>query len=1046
MYFLLVGGWRFILFWPMCFCFSGLCTFLRGRISSLRCGMARFVGFFPVRFASARFVGIPSAEVCVVPRVGGGFALVLSLMVLLFLVLVGFVLAAWLALGLRLSGGYGERVRAHLVVVAGARMALGDLQLRLGGDRVVSFPFVDPVHGAWVGVARSWELASGDGRAVRWPLVSGNHYLVEDLLAGRAVGVGAPFGWALFSAGGDGGVRVPWVGAGGGERFCYWVEDESFKVDVGVSEAMGLRGLADDLLRWQLVGRRHEGDAVLGVRRGAGLANWVEGLSYAGNWAWLGLAWRKGAVDGEVFRLDRRWHTWGSYGVLADALNGGLRVNWDQSFPELLADEDLPCSRLVWDDFFHPSELFKKRPWGGLAVRAGSGGEMALRRFPILSGLRGRFGFFNTRSDGQHRTRYVVEAQFWNPLAYPLVCVDGARMGVFDFERMPVIEITNLNTGGLVSVDMSAFPIGRVGLVSQTESDLTANAWAEFFDGRRFGMSAPGLLAGENYNFFLPNPRTQPHGLARTLTATTWKMQSDPNKPNTPPSGANGNNWFHASHTISIRGKMPEGGVTLHVREARGPWLSSVYPSEYSPPVLTLKNIPYKDFQIHLSGAEYNLARSDDYRPAMARLGFNLHLRPGAETQLAKVFETLDPREPVLDFARPEVLALYEIDPDPSQRPLRPLAMRLEESFWWDAQENSHGDGPDSYADLRSLDQPSHIPPLTPAVLRHLPRAGKNAGALNPRYPQGRAEDTRWYDRAFYAGAWAPPEPPPEASRHWTRNPWLQRIPGPDAPKAAELARHAHAAAHIFQRGTFNANSPHGEAWRILLARTLPQWQRQAPDDGTSSVPPKDLSNTQLRLAYGATQPQQNATPQPPLQDDDFFTATKAEQARATSSQGLRALSPARRDKLAHAIAAAITEHHQQFPRAPFHSLAHFAQSPVLATAIRAAELNAPPTLPQSLHPASPLHLNPGDLLETLLPILSVRGDTYQVHLRAQIQEVPLPPKSQAHARIVVQRLPSYCDPKQPPNTPPQELSLTNRHLGRRLKIISIQYLNNEDE
>ena len=85
---------------------------------------------------------------------GGGFALVVGLMVMGCLMLVTFALAGWLSLELRLVGGRGERERVHLAVVAAGRMALGELQLRVGGDRVVSFPFVDGVRGGRDGVAR----------------------------------------------------------------------------------------------------------------------------------------------------------------------------------------------------------------------------------------------------------------------------------------------------------------------------------------------------------------------------------------------------------------------------------------------------------------------------------------------------------------------------------------------------------------------------------------------------------------------------------------------------------------------------------------------------------------------------------------------------------------------------------------------------------------------------------------------------------------------------------------------------------------------------
>ncbi|MDR1497656.1 MAG: hypothetical protein LBS59_04495 [Puniceicoccales bacterium] len=1017
-----------------------------------------------------------------------GFSLALTLLVTGFLMLLGMTLIAFLTIDIQVTQTHASRVRARLCAVAAARMALGELQLRVGRDQAVTFPSPNAGNDGWVEAAYTGvpgsNAVSDEPSAIEdpVPLVSGNHFLIAKKES--------VFGWteispAFSSAEGKfPAVRVPWIGDGdafrsekkgvvsGSGRFAFWVQDESQKSDAGVIETRASTAQKDIQIRRQLVSPRHALDEVLEIKRGD-LQVWREGVSQAGSWGWMELAWRSGSNAEERFPLNPRQHTWGSRGVLADTVRGGLRINWDQKEPVALGDDKLPCSREAWVDFFNREKeslkAFFAKPTIGLPVApgreagtpsAGSAVEGALRRFPILSGLRVRFGVFHTHRDAYNRVRFHAEAQLWNPWAYPLTCVEKDFIGVLDFEKMPVLTVTNLNTGGVNRVDMGAFPLGKF-TVQQTPSDTTINANLIFHDTARHGMSASGLLAGEVYHFFIPSTESQPEGLARTLSGAKWLIQSDPKKANTPPAGATDGNWLHASHQVEIRGEMPPGGVTLHIREAKGKFATSVASKDYSEPVLTLKNIPFSSFVLQLSGAEFDRAESSGYRVENARFGLSLRLRSNEPERILEALEKVDPREMTLDFSKPEVLALYDVTVDVVAGKDAPLATNSAESFWWDAHQNKHsGSGTTAsetgfFSDIRTFDRPSLAAPLSVASLRHLPRTNRPSGVLNPMYPKNREEDSVWFDRAFFAGGWTekPTTDTDLPPRPWTRNPWLELIKNPTVGSASSttvtstesLANQENAAAHCFTRGVFNVNTCEAAPWRVVLARALPEWKRQTAEGVVSTPSSKSLKNTLFRLPFGADQPRLLNGGESDFSDTELRDTTWAERERCEGVQGMRMLDSAFRDRLAAAISLAVKNYQIKWGRG-FRSLHEFAASGVLNSSIEEARVNTSSALGKVPAPMSPLRLNSGDVLESLLPAFAVRGDTFKVRVCGAALSTLGAEQSRADAEILVQRLPEFCDTSQSPMTPVLELNETNRFWGRRLKIIYFRWLSSDEK
>ena len=270
-------------------------------------------------------------------------------------------------------------------------------------------------------------------------------------------------------------------------------------------------------------------------------------------------------------------------------------------------------------------------------------------------------------------------------------------------------------------------------------------------------------------------------------------------------------------------------------------------------------------------------------------------------------------------------------------------------------------------------------------------------------------------------------------------------------------------AAHLMNRGGFNINSTSVTAWTALLAgmnglNFLPVPGATAP-----------LSSPFSRLAYpmGAS-------------------ATTGSTAIFNDWNGFRELSAAQVQSLATEIVKQVKL------RGPFVSLAHFANRQLsadpalgsrgaLAQAIQDANLNAglaarspKVTAPQptagynaTLFQGDRNHgatawLTEGDLLQALAPVIAARSDTFTIRAYGEVLSAASSsprPIAKAYCEAVVQRLPEFVDPTNPPATPViistdrtqigftpnPALTPVNANLGRKFKIISFRWLSKDE-
>jgi hypothetical protein len=97
-------------------------------------------------------------------------------------------------------------------------------------------------------------------------------------------------------------------------------------------------------------------------------------------------------------------------------------------------------------------------------------------------------------------------------------------------------------------------------------------------------------------------------------------------------------------------------------------------------------------------------------------------------------------------------------------------------------------------------------------------------------------------------------------------------------------------------------------------------------------------------------------------------------------------------------------------------------------------------------------HLSQADLLQSLGPILTTRGDTFRIRAYGEAPGALSGAQApRAYLEAVVQRVPSYVDPSNPPDTPPSEeeasdrglaeLSAANARFGRSYRIVRLEWM-----
>lgn len=735
--------------------------------------------------------------------------------------------------------------------------------------------------------------------------------------------------------------------------------------------------------------------------------------------------------------------TFRSFGVIADWQRNRLKKN--------LSDEN-------YSDELFPQHLFKNMksalpefPYSGIPIARSEARKVGklgidLNVVPVPAEINLHIGFINARSDGQHRVRFHVSAKLWNPNAFPILAHADGQLGLIDFTTMPIFFIQNLNTGGKFSVDFSDFPTGRFGLVRQTPSDKTLNAYCRIFDDsdQGFGEDSEypesGLHAGEIYWARFPDPKGQPAGLSRISGGPTWKFQkkSDPTKA---PYNTIDGRWFHDLHRINIF-SMPSilpGEIVL--RHYNGNFPQSTHPKDYAPAIIRLKNIqlPYVDFTI--TGKEYNREKAGDYEIGEANLVYKIQLKSESENAMKQLLEHCDLRSGMFDFNDPVIASAFEISVHTGEEARQLADPKNDDGYFFDRFLNEHKtqDAKIPFSSIQIYDLPdknhASAGTLRFIQMRNLP---PNAiGKFSQKITSTKINQI--IDRYFFSLEIR------NENIITSKNPLFVHKNKIHSLYPIEISGKDEFAEQCMIRGSFNINSTNEKAWSALLKNAFNNWiqysgrhnEKSMPWDKT--VPAKNFKNVFFTRPFSA----QFFSPDGKIQaigDADLEKMPLRSREQFLLGQGLRSVSPDSIERLAQYLAKTIKKKIEM--QEPFLSISNFADSGLLEKGIEQANINI---IGGEKIPAwFPNFIRQEHILEPLILRASPRGDSFSIILRAEkINPLTRKPEAVANLEMQVQRMPDLFDSTQRAGTNYDSCNGKNRRFGRRFKIISFKFLPN---
>ncbi|NBS04158.1 MAG: hypothetical protein EBS64_02825 [Verrucomicrobia bacterium] len=514
-------------------------------------------------------------------------------------------------------------------------------------------------------------------------------------------------------------------------------------------------------------------------------------------------SWARQALilgDHDLFYHHAGWTekpgvSWGVRGLLTDPVAGGFKYNL--SSPSVL--KSVLGQRLA-EAILAPPAL--RPPSLGWALQYEKEGARLHTNAPILTDFRMSLGLFNSRSDGRHRLRFHGTMVWWNPSASPVLANSTHRLFLVEIQGAPEVTIKNINSTATFTTALDDCPQFDLGVIEQRLREQGLWFWADIGDPSLYGMERRGLLPGEVFALITPSPTSQPQGLARILTRTTWKMDT----------AVHGPTWrrpsvtvFQPTDKIEITVRFPEK-LSLRFRpatvEADRDTLISEYPSS---PMITIENITMPDFRILTTGADYSREDSSSYVIGERRACLRLHLRHEEPAELLSRAHSHDLLKTYWNLDDPLDAADWVIDNpllsilDEHDFPQNPA-----EGTFWDTDANLH-DAESAGAFAVSRLREFILPPLvSTAALRHL------------EAPTGK----EWFgcmDKGFCAAPLSAPEVG-VFSHNPRLVPWISGSTFDEASAAEKLAL----------RGAFNINSREVAAWVALLTSASFVWQAEA--------------------------------------------------------------------------------------------------------------------------------------------------------------------------------------------------------------------------
>ena len=637
------------------------------------------------------------------------------------------------------------------------------------------------------------------------------------------------------------------------------------------------------------------------------------------------------AVGGDDLGPGKSWEV---KGLLTDSLNGG----WRRDLSDQVVLSESVGSKIAG---VMMSPAWAQLPSRGRPMAYVTESGRTLSTLPVLTDFRLSLGFFNSRHDGRHRLRFHGSGVIWNSLTVPILAGPQGRLFLCEIVGAPEVTVTNLDSGARMVVDLDDCPQADFGVVRQGPRERGLWFWIEVSDTETYGMGGRGLLPGEVYAFLNPAEESQPQGLARILSKTTWRLDRRPHGPG----------WRRPAPEVFLPRDRIEVAVrfrqkvTLNLRPYAGePPREDPVASYPSAPVISLRDVTFPDFGFSTNGEDYSREDSAGYSIVERRACLRIRLRPRPSSDFYAAAGAGQLQRAIWDFKRTEDAAEWSVESpllsalDVIDHDASPLAGPL-----WDLRANRHDAAlSGAFASLRWRDMPGW-PHLSVGSLRHFEQ------------PSGTAWHD-WLDRGFFSA-------PLTVSESDVRSHQPFFMPKDAANKSAELQ-----AAGLCVLGPWNVNSRDAAAWEAFLGASTSAWQAERG----GHYEPMALSGPLFfTRPSGAGQPKWGSSLPLDLSDEGLSSLVPLEAPVAQGLQTVRRLDPGMLRMWAHKLVGLQASHGW-----PYASLKAFAGSGLLERSLHESGVNGAVA---GDAPGWPLRLEAGDLLEAWAPLLTVRGDTFKV-------------------------------------------------------------------
>ena len=990
------------------------------------------------------------------PRRSRGFALLITLTLLAFVVLLLVGLASYTRIETAVAGNFQKQAQARQNAQLALDVALAQLQKHAGHDTRVTAS-AESFGGSantshYAGV---WDATASGADPVSW-LVSGNEInplarppvapgastveLVGRQTTGTANAVLAPL-VALTSVGvpGQAGATAATIG-----RYAWWIGDQGVKAPVGLrdtTDGVDYAPFDSAELRSRIRQQISLGAGPANFEpRDAGNALLVPNLKAANQLAFLRTP---GGTAAGLATLQANYAAWSpnNFNVLADTAGTGLKRDLSID-PSLLG-----ASAQAWLDYstymespdasaisaFPPIPAITPESIRRRYVMQPSGTTSGLA--PVLSYFGLSFSFRNDSSDSSLEVAARCVVGLWNPYTAALVPED--------------LEL--VITAGLPDV-LVQDSLGVEKMV-QLQTILGSGTGLKFtlpFTSNSTDADRSSWFPGRVYNWSATSGTGQ--------TGTTGNSMAFCVRDSTPQSGA-GVVWPVGSPLTATSTAVP---VTRQCFIA-------------TPTTLTIELRRASD---GVKLAEFKSVQFDDILG-----GTNLIETNASSFDFAFIFRLPDRAEQTL-VDSPTWLQASGRDPRESSFPTDGY---LVPGGNGNKAEQFGGPGISQFADTfpsllldrspgeKSFNEDAPVfelprgPLLSLGALQHLPLFGGRPFSIGNSW--GAIADingtpaAQLFDRFFFSGLTSAVTPVTEGNALVLPNPLLRVTPrsatgAPTTVDDLRSALNARSSKFLLQGGAFNVNSTNVAAWAAVLRSVrFPATAFNyldadvatgtAPDTGETRASEQSGDARFFRFSHSA---------QETYKAESGLAAGAGNTSAANTHlfrQGMITLDATKVTALAAQIVALIRGRHAA--SGPFRSLAEFlspapdyldaagGQISILEKAIADAAINVD-TAGNPIEFSSQF-LTQGDIMTALAPVLFPRSDTFVVRTYGEaVNPATGATEGKAWCEAIVQRTPDYFDPADDATVALADLtSEANKTYGRRFKVVSFRWLTRSD-